>query len=1635
MKIRISGAKEHNLRNIDVQFADGLTAVTGVSGSGKTSLVFDTLYHEARRRFLEVHAIGTVAERLAPANVESITGLGPAVALGQNLLNRNPNSSLASATGLSPFLRILYARYGNRSCPHCATELALYSEDEVVDRLLHLAQSGPCSIYASLVRGAYGSHQTLLQLLSQQFGPRALRVNGRELTNVPVLDPAKAHDIDVQVATLASGESLATEAREAVHDGRALGAVVLSARCAYASETLSLAAVCAGCGYWFGELDPPHFRRPCPFCEGAGCDRCAHSGMLPEAAAVRWQGLRLLRLLSHTVGEVQQLFSVADMPGTAERLQAEIGRRLEALMQVGLGYLNLDRPSPTLSRGEAQRARLAVTLTSRLEDMVHVFDEPTIGQHAADTARFLPVLRALPGPVIYVEHDRAATAAADQVIDLGPGAGEAGGRVRFSGAPRDLWQADTASGRFFSGRQRVPLPKARPQAQDFLKVGGAFRHNLQDINVRFPQARLTVVSGVSGSGKSTLIEDVLAASLSAAEATGCRTFSGPVLKPVMVDQSPIGRNPRSNPATYTQLSDTIRDLFAHASGLSPSHFSFNRPEGACDSCSGMGAVEIKMRYLPSSWVPCAACRGLRFNDEAIAAKVDINGRTLSIADVYRLAVSEALDLLPAAPWLASAKQRSARRILKALFDVGLDYLQLGQPSPTLSGGEAQRVKLAKFLGRRSLDRHLLILDEPTTGLHPQDVSRLLLFLERLVGGGGTVVAVEHNLDLIRAADWIVDLGPGAGPDGGRVLYNGPVAGLFDVAGSPTAAALRENEAPAFVLPPPDPPVARRSQAIVIEKARVHNLQGVNVAFPKNRLTVVTGVSGSGKSSLVRDVLEAEARRRFLETLSLYERQGVREGGSALVERVTGLGVAISVGTNGRKRYDQRATVGTATEVARHLAALLAWSGVRRCLNCGELMELERSRAFSGWRCSNCGEQARAEARHFSPTTYAAACQACNGVGTLQNPNPSKLIVDANKPLCAGAMYSPGFFPKGYLCKPYNHGYDMVRALGERYGFDPANTPWNEMTALAQNAFLFGDEKPMQVLLRSRSKTTSREIVFPGFYGFIRDWDVGGTYTDTRPCSACGGAKLRPEYLAVTLGGLNMHQLSHIPLSRLAELAAALPEPRGDTMPKQLVQASLDTINRRLQFLLRVGLGYLHLDRQASTLSAGEAQRIKIAGLLGSGLTSLTVLLDEPTRGLHPSEVDALSGALRDLRDEGNTVIVVEHDLGMIAAADHLVDVGPGAGSAGGRIVAEGKPQEVAQLDTATGRWLRSADANPVRPSPRRPSGWLLLRGARANNLRGEELRLPLGMLNGICGVSGSGKSTLLIDTLGRILAPKKQTTSVAYEAFEPGEYDSIEGAPKRTVLVDQTKAGVTSPVAFLGLERPLRLLYAATDDAVALGLGEEAFRRNCSACKGRGVQRLDMGFLPPVHSACETCRGSGFLPEAWQVRWHELCLPDLVSLTVEQAIELFHDQPSLIRPLIAVREVGLGYLALRQPGFSLSGGEVQRLKIGKELSRKVRGETLYILDEPTVGLHMADVQRLTAVLHKLVEWGHSVVVVEHQTNLLASCDWIIELGPGGGPQGGRIIAAGPPQQLAEGNTPTAPYLRTALVPGEKGESA
>ena len=1634
MRIDIRGARENNLKNVDISFRDGLTVVTGVSGSGKTSLVFDTLYHEARRRFLEIFNLGSSAMRLAPAKVSSINGLGPTVAVGQNLLNRNPNSSLATASGLHPFFRLLYAKFSERTCSTCGHPLVLYSEDELISRLQVMAEKGELEVRVRMVKDVTGSHETLLALLVNEFGEDSLIVDGEPFKHA-VLQHDRPHQVELRIGRI-TGRTPIHQVRMVIEQAKALGIFALHVISIDQAYPLSFAPVCPSCGNWFQDLSPTHFIISCPFCSGEGCGSCQQTGMHPEAAAAIWQGMRLVDLLSQSVSQALSFFQKADLPDEADRLKSEIIRRLDALEVVGLGYVNLDRPSPSLSRGEAQRVRLAVAATSRLEDMLHILDEPTVGQHPADISRLLPVFRQLGGPVVYVEHDRMAAAFADRVIDLGPGAGASGGEVVFEGRPEELWLADTPTGKWFSGRARQESYSPLQSSDKVISIKRANLRNLKNLDIDIPLGLLTIISGVSGSGKSTLVEDVLVASLNAVKPIGCEAFDHPGVKVQFVDQSPIGINPRSNPATYTNLAPRIRDLYSQVTGLSPSCFTFNRSEGACPACKGMGAIEVQMRYLPSTWIQCEHCEGQRFSDEVLAAQVAFGDQHLSIADFFGLSVSEAYPLIKQENRLSTGHRRSALSILQALRDVGLGYLPLGQPSPSLSGGEAQRVKLARSLGQRSLSGQLIVLDEPTTGLHPRDVSGLLVVLHRLARSGATLVVIEHNTDVLRSADWIIDLGPGAGPEGGELLYSGPPTGLLAVENSLTAQALREeDETDLFQVPkfgkgnsdktPGLTSPGTKADVIEVRGARAHNLRNIHVKFPKGALSVVTGVSGSGKSSLVIDCLEAEARRRFLESLSMYERQSTREGPEAPIDEITGLGVVVTI-TSERRTFQRRATVGTATELTHHLAVLLADLGERNCPQCASSMR----RQGEVWQCTSCSTTAViASPRHFNPSVYSAACFRCNGVGTLHHPVPEKLIIHPEKPLCAGAMYSPGFFPQGYLGKPYNGGYYMVQALAEKYHFDPFETPWNDMTPLAQERFLYGDPEPLTVHYENRKgdRRTSEQR-YPGFYGWVGEWDIGGTYTEARPCPDCAGCGLRDEYAAVTLSGHNFQSLTTMPLDDLEKVLMSFSAAVDAGLlekSRHFAGASLVTAIRRTGFLNQVGLGYINQVRPTGSLSAGEVQRVRLAGLLGSEMTSMTILLDEPTRGLHPREVDALLGALKSLSQSGNTVIVIEHDLLLIRSADYLIDMGPGAGNLGGHVVAQGRPEDLAESDTLTMSWLRKekGSADLFFPAaPGQPERWMVIKGARANNLKGTDVNIPLNRLVGVCGVSGSGKSTLVIDTLGRVLAPKKQTTSVAYEPIIPGEHDSIEGAPDRVIIVDQVKRGIGNPADYLNVSKPLVKLFAQSDQAVSMGLDENSLSRRCSACGGGGLIRTDLGFLPDVFSTCDLCAGTGFLAEAWDIRYKEMNLPELFSMTIAEVIDLFAEEENIARPLMAAQQVGLDYLVLRQPGHSLSGGEVQRLKIAAELCRNSNSETLYILDEPTVGQHAQDIDRLVKVLRSIVEAGHSVLTVEHSPQLLASCDWLVELGPGGGPHGGYVIAAGTPAELSMGKTPIASYL-------------
>ncbi|WP_405064379.1 ATP-binding cassette domain-containing protein [Kribbella sp. NBC_01505] len=1547
--LTVRGAAEHNLRDVDVAFGPGLTAVVGVSGSGKSSLAFDVVYSEARRRFVESLGLGGNGARVPAARVRSIAGLGPAVAVAQNVLNRNPASTVATSVGLHPFLRILYSRFAEVECPQCLIPVrAVSAEERLATALDLLAHQDTVDVDVAIVRGLPGSHARMLA--GVQF--HQVFVDGRPWTASLRLDPKLPHDVVVRVATLQRGLS-AAEVRAALEQADALGRpeVLL------AGTPVLRAPICPQCGTWVRPLEPSAFR--------GDTDTSSH----------RIAGLTLPDLLGRSVSDVLEFVQQLSQ---AQRIQDELVRRLRPLQELGLGYLALDRSMPSLSRGEAQRTRLAVVLSGRLEDLLHVLDEPTIGLHHSDLQRLMDAIVSLPGPVLMVEHDALAVAMADDVVEIGPAGGSAGGRLVFQGPPAELWRADTASGRSFSASTR-PQRSRRPAGDSRIRLTGANLRNLRDVDCDIPLGSLTVITGPSGAGKTTLSHEVLLASLRERQPVGCTTFDAPAMRARAVDQAPLGNNPRSNPATYTKVFDGIRDIFASETGRSASEFTFNRAEGACAECEGMGSVAIGMSYLAPIWVPCEACDGQRFRSDVLEA----TWRGRSIADVLALSIDEAEALF--------AEHPSVQRILGSLQEVGLGYLTLGQPSPSLSGGEAQRVRLAREVAKaRAGD--LVLLDEPTTGLHPGDLDRLLAVLDRLTDNGCTVVVVEHQPEVIAAADWRIDLGPGGGPEGGRLQHSGP----------PVA------EAPRQIRPRAKPRSKRRSSdAIQVRGARAHNLQGIDVDFAKNRFTVVTGVSGSGKSSLVHDVVEAEANRRLLECLSVYERQSVREGPEAPVDALTGLGPTMSIDASGLV-FDargpgfyvwdaDRVTVGRSSDLERLLAIIIARAGVRTCLVCNhDTVRRTSPKADSPWNCSSCGASAvPIEPRHLLGSPL-SACPQCLGLGVEREFDFTKLIVNPDAPIVDGVFGGSlaWFRATGGLEPP-------MRALAEHYKFDLDNTPWAQLSKQVQHAVLYGDAVA----------PAGNDIRQGDSWAGLNQWaanDLGSKDSTVFPCRECGGSRLRPPYLSIRVQGRARDELFAASLVDLETVLASMPAPDD-----QQAADALTTALHRLGFLRAIGLGYLQLNRSTWTLSAGEAQRIKLASVLGAGLVGMTVLLDEPSRGLHPSEVTTLARTLTELRAAGNTVIAVEHDPTLIRAADDIIEIGPGAGQAGGRVVPLDSPESVTLV------------VPTLRRGRRVPTGWMQVTGARENNLDGIDVRIPLGVLVGVCGVSGSGKSSLVVDTIALGLnRPKTNIPGRGVVRVEPGAHDTISGAPARTVVADQSRAEITSPGMYLGLIGALRKEFAASEEAVEQGLTIKDLAYRCDACKGKGVWQQDMAFLPTVSQTCEACGGSGYRHEAAALHERGRNLADLEALTIAELVEEWGDIDLVRRVGGAAITLGLGYLVVRQPGWSLSGGEAQRLKLAKEFARSTKSTALYVLDEPTVGLQATDVAVLVQTLDTLVAAGNSLLVVEHDPAFLAACDWVIELGPGAGPDGGRIVFEGTPEALT--GTATAPYVAEVL---------
>lgn len=1422
--------------------------------------------------------------------------------------------------------------------------------------------------------------------------------------------------------------------------------------------------------------------------EYAVCEACRGFRLNPTALAYRVAGLDLGSWHALPVGEALarlQAYAARDPQG--KRVREQLASRLGYLDAVGLSYLTLDRQARTLSGGEAQRAGLTTALGAALTGTLFVLDEPTVGLHATDVPALGRVMQELArggNTVMVVEHEPEIVRTSDRVVEMGPGAGPHGGRILFDGTPAELAErTDLPTGRAWSIRR--PSATSRRRARNYLEIHGANAHNLQSVDVQVPLGVLCAVTGPSGSGKSSLVNEVLYRSI--ARALGDLSVDRPgahesivgverLSKAVLVDQSPLGRTARGNPATYVKAWDRVRARFAAEAeavrrGLTPAHFSFNVAAGRCEECAGEGYETVEMQFLADVHLLCPVCHGKRFKPEVLAVKH--GGR--SIADVLEMSVEEAC----AAFDVAGARDYVIRRALDPIRRVGLGYLPLGQPLSTLSGGEAQRLKLARALSETAKGT-LFIVDEPSAGLHPQDVATVVAALVALVDEGASVVVVDHDLDVIRACDWVIDLGPGGGPYGGKVVATGTPESVAS-SDTRTGEALRgegsTNEPVDRDTAPRDASrrdraqrqtarrgtlrtgdgtrarskswsIARsatessellvRTASIAVSHAREHNLKDVSCAIPHGQLCVVTGPSGSGKSSLAFDVVFAEGQRRFMETLTPYARQFLPMLPRPDVDAVTGVPPSIALEQR-TARGGGSSTVATVTEVAQYLRLLYARVGELHCPQCDSVVAPLAADALF--------ESLAAGRDTANKTVYSPAVRARKGTYFDLFTAASRAGIKAAR--VDGAIVPVD--PPPRLAKTKEHTIDLIVHYGklslfDRETYDRALAWGNGALRVADgapSAKANGGERMLSTARTCPSCGTGLPELDPRWFSFNtkqgRCDACEGTGVEGGPaaldepgaraaCDACGGSRLSAVPRAVRMFGETYGQTT------TRSVASALARVRGwhfSGADAEIAKAPHTELVRRLAFIEQVGLGYLALDRPAATLSGGEMQRLRLSAQLGSGLTGALYVLDEPTIGLHPRDTARLLENLRQLADMGSTVLVVEHDAETIRAADHVIDLGPAGGRLGGSVVSAGPAHHVlSDPRSPTARALRET-ARIQRPTRPMADAWIELKAARANNLRGIDFRVPLGRMCVVAGVSGSGKSTLV----RHVFYPALRR-ALNLVAPDPGPHGSIAGySPvRRALAVDQSPIGRTPrsvPATFLGLWDEVRKLFAALPEAKTRGYTPGRFSFNtgagrCAACEGQGTIVAEMAFLPDVVSPCESCGGLRFEPATLDVRYAGLSVGEVLHLSAADGAQLFVNHPKIARPLATLEELGVGYIQIGQGSNTLSGGEAQRLKLASELTAGTAHEaTVYVLDEPTTGLHLSDVRRLLGVFERLVARGDTLVIIEHHPDVIACADWVVELGPEAGEEGGRIVFEGEPKKLARTKTATGRVLAKA----------
>jgi excinuclease ABC subunit A len=1469
------------------------------------------------------------------------------------------------------------------------------------------------------------------------------------------------------------------------------------------------------------------------------CPICLGSRLKSYPNACEFEGKKINEITNMTIAEALDFFQKKRIKNqVASDLIFEITQRLHFLKEVGLHYLSLARTAPTLSGGEGQRVRLAAQLGSGLIGTTYILDEPSIGLHPQDHRMLINtlfLLRDKGNTVIVVEHDRETICAADTIVDVGPLAGKFGGEILAKGSLKDIIKSKKSiTGKYLSGELKIKVREKRKPSQEKLKIFGVSHHNLKHIDVTIPLRLFVCITGVSGSGKSSLISQTLYPAifnLLHHQNHPCGKYKKiegleHLGKIVFVDQSPIGKTIRSNPATYIKVLDDIRDLFASLPeskirGFLPGHFSFNVKEGSCPYCKGLGQVKLDLDFMEDVWTICHQCKGKRFSLDILA----VTYKGYNIYDILEMEVANALTIFEFVPAIYSK--------LKLLQEVGLDYLRLGQSSTTLSGGEAQRIKLAKELSKKGFGKTLYILDEPTTGLHFHDIDKLINVLHNLVDQKNSVIVIEHNMDFVKASDYIIDIGPLAGEEGGEVVAEGPPEVIIDQK-TPTGLALKSSLKEK--LSPSSKKSAssqKRASHLIIKNGHLHNLKNIDLNLPLGKINIFTGPSGSGKTTLAFDTIYAEGQRRYIEAMPLYTRQFLKLLPKAKVDKIENLSPCIALQQKSH-RENPRSTVGTITEIYDHLRLLFAHMGTPYCPETKEEIktitcEYVVQKVLSNFK----GEKVQilcpinflkiddisqlkdylirqGYLRIRLNQKYYELDEEIPYNKSLKNEillviDRLKIALDVEKRLfeaiSSATKLSGGevilgteskdiYFNLSFTVESTGKSYPPITpqtfsfnseegmcleclGLGQTFGFTLANfegaidlsiseimehllhnyyhkevkelltsffknlkididKPLSSLSKEAQDIFLNGADHLSQVKkgLIFQFRGINKTLATLAKHANYQISEPLSLLVHTKNCLACGGTRLNPLARNVKIENRSISDICSLDISEASKFIDSISSDKG------FIEEIISHIKTRLSFMNDLGLSYLSLDRSSPTLSGGEIQRIYLAKHLGSGLTNCLYILDEPTIGLHPYDSSLLIEALKKLNELNNTLLIVEHDPEIISHADYICDFGPKAGQEGGEIIAQGNFEEIkANPKSLTGLYLSNKKSIPIPAMRKKVEEFIHIKNSTLHNLKNISVDIPKKVITSITGVSGSGKSTLI----NYILKPAVENNLKAkLDEIDLG-FAKISNISSfdRVISITQKLIGTTtrSDVSTYSEIMPLiRLFFSQLPQSVAKGFKPRYFSFNhprgmCKTCYGHGIKKIDLQFLPAVEVVCPTCQGYKLNSRSLEITYKNKNIGQILEMTISEAIEFFEAFPKILRKLTTLQSVGLEYLKLGQEISTLSGGEGQRLKLASELSKKSSGNTLYLLDEPTVGLHNYDIEKLLKIFHRLKEKNNTIIIIEHNIEVIANSDYVIDLGPYSGKYGGEIICFGTPEEISKNkNSHTAKYLLKKLSP-------